>query len=110
METGGATPETGLVAGIFSNARLPGTFRDHAARIWRAPNFAASLNGAQDYDLLLRISEKNGPDPTPLASALSLRRTAESNRAQHPAQTGRAGSGTARESSSIWCGGRKMLA
>jgi len=31
-ETGGATPETGLVAGIFSNARLPGTFRGHAAR------------------------------------------------------------------------------
>ena len=26
------TAETGLVAGIFSNARLPGTFRGHAAR------------------------------------------------------------------------------
>ena len=57
MGTGGATPETGLVAGIFRTHDYLGHFVVMRRDLARA-EFRSEFDGAQDYDLLLRISEK----------------------------------------------------
>jgi glycosyltransferase involved in cell wall biosynthesis len=98
---GGADAETGLVAGIFRTHDYLGHFVVMRRDLARA-GFRSEFDGAQDYDLLLRVSEKTDRIRHIPRVLYHWRRTRESTGAQYPAQTGRAGSGTARNSKSTW--------